>query len=141
LPEPHSIPGVDPNWWKFVLYPGWEADRDGPLEVVCARQWIASNEQATREGAALGGERWAEVRYEDLIHDPISEVGRLMEFAQLPYETAVRDKAAAVASTPINTVTPPEPGKWRRENPREIRAIEPLIGPTMEMMGYRLDED
>ena len=136
LPEAHQIPGVDPKWWKFVLYPGWRADLSGPLEVVTAKQWIHSNDFAMRGFDQLDGSRWLELRYEDLVEQPVEQVGRVMGFIDLPYETALRQKAAATSVTPINTVTPPEPGKWRKENPAEIESITELIAPTMKAMGY-----
>ena len=136
LPEPHQIPGVDPNWWKFVLYPGWQEDRSGPLEVVCAKQWTFSNEGALDGGGAIPGERWNEIRYEDLVADPENEIGRLMVALELPYEEPVRARAAATRDTPINIVTPVERGKWRKENPAEIAAIQELIAPTMRKLGY-----
>ena len=136
LPEPHLIPGVDPNWWKFVLYPGWAADRSGPLEIVCAKQWMFSNEGALAAGGAVPGERWNEIRYEDLVADPENEIGRLMVALELPYEEPVRARAAATRDTPINIVTPVERGKWRKENPEEIAAVAELIAPTMRKLGY-----
>ena len=136
LPEPHSIPGVDPAWWKFVLYPGWRDDRSRALEVVCARQWIASNEHARSGLAEVESERVFEIAYEDLIADPVTRVGDIMSFLQLEYTEEVRSKAAATSTTPINTVTPPEPGKWKRENPDEIAAVTELIAPTMRALGY-----
>jgi hypothetical protein len=138
LPEPHSIPGVDPKWWKFVLYPGWREDRSGPLEVVTAKQWIHSNGYAMSGFERVDRDRWLELRYEDLVDAPVEEVGRVMGFLDIAYEGAVRDRAAATATTPINTVTPPERGKWRKENPGEIEAVTGLIRPTMERMGYEV---
>jgi hypothetical protein len=141
LPEAHAIPGADPRWWKFVLYPGWRDDTKGPLEVVCAKQWTASNDAALGAGPQLGRERWLELRYEDLVQTPVQEVGRLLDELGLRYERAIHDKAAAMGDTPINIVTPPERGKWRRENPREIASILPLIEPTMRRMGYDPHEE
>jgi hypothetical protein len=141
LPEPHSIPGVDPAWWKFVLYRGWKDDVSGPLEAVCARQWITCNENVLDALQAVEPSRWAVVRYEELVSAPEAEVARLVEFLDIPYEARIGERASAVARTPINVVTPPERGKWRRENPTEIRAILPLIEPTMERLGYETDAD
>lgn len=141
LPEPHSIPGVDPNWWKFVLYPGWRDDAAGPLEVVCAKQWGSSNDAALAASSKIDDSRWISIRYEDLVQDPEEQVGRLMSALDLPYESAVKAKAASTRTTAINTVTPPEMGKWRKENPEEIRSILPVIAPTMEALGYPTDED
>ena len=140
LPEPHSIPGVDPRWWKFVLYPGWREDSRGPLEVVCAKQWIASNDHLLDARDVIPDQRWIDIRYEDLVDRPEEEVGRLLQALELPYEAPIRARAAATSTTPINVVTPPERGKWRRENRAQIEAIVPLIAPTMEKLSYD-DED
>ncbi len=141
LPQPHALAGVDPAWWKFVLYPGWEQDTKGPLEVVCARQWMASNELALSGLGSIDGDRVTTVAYEALVADPVREVGRVMRWLGLDYEEQVRARAAATRITPINVVTPPERGKWRRENPRQIHAVLPLMKPMMEELGYELDED
>jgi Sulfotransferase family len=136
LPEPHAIPGVDPEWWKFVLYPEWRKDAHGPLEVVCAKQWLVSNEYASRALRGVGHDRWRGIRYEDLVEEPEEIVGELMAFLKLPYDRAVMEVARASRTSPVNVVTPPERGKWRRENPREIEAIEELIAPAMKALGY-----
>ena len=136
VPEPLKIPGVDPEWWKFVLYPGWRADANGPLEVVCARQWAVSNEYALRAKDDVPPERWIDIRYEELIDDPVTQIGGVMGRLGLPYDAAVRRRAEAAGTTPINVVTPPERGKWKRENPKEIEAVLPLIAPVMEQLGY-----
>lgn len=137
LPEPHRIPGVDPAWWKFTLYPGWRADIEGPVEVVCAQQWRWSYDSA---GAALldVGERVTTVRYEDLAADPVSATRAVCAFLEVPFEEPVAQKAGEARSKPVNVVTPPEAGKWRRENPQEIERILPLIAPTMERLGYEV---
>jgi hypothetical protein len=141
LPDPHSIPGTDSSWWKFVLYPGWRRDLGGPLEVVCAKQWTISNDYALEGADLVGPERWTAARYEDLIEDPVGEIARTMKWLELPFEDPVRELAEGVRTTPVNVVTPPERGKWRRENPEEIERITPLIQDTMKRLGYEIDED
>ncbi|MGH2735533.1 MAG: sulfotransferase family protein [Actinomycetota bacterium] len=138
LPQHHSIEGVDPEWWKFVLYPGWRDDASGPLEVVCARQWSICNQHALAAAQDVDRERWMQIRYEDLVDHPEEEVGRLMEALDLPYEDGVRRRARATGNTPINVVTPPERGKWRKENPSEIESVLPLIKPMMVNLGYSM---
>lgn len=134
---PHSVEGVDPQWWKFVLYPGWQEDASGPLEVVCAKQWAASNEHALADLRAVA-DRAVRVRYEDLVDAPEAEVERVLGFLEVPFDDDLRTRAAAIRTTPVNVVTPPERGKWRRENPREIDAITPLIAPAMKELGYEI---
>jgi hypothetical protein len=138
LPEPHSIPGVDPLWWKFILYPGWREDAHGPLEVVCARQWLASNRGALDASRAIQPRHWIDVRYEDLVERPEAQIGRILAALDLPYDDALREKARSIAATPINVVTAPEPGKWRRENPDEIGSVLWLIEPVMRELGYEV---
>lgn len=141
LPEPHRIPGTDPRWWKFVLYPGWREDLDGPLEVVCARQWVFSNDFVLAARSRIEPGRWHEVRYEDLADDPVGEVARLLDELGLRRDPSVLAQAERARTVPVNAVTPPERGKWRRENPDEVRAVVPLIKATAEAMGYELDAD
>jgi hypothetical protein len=136
LPERHSIPGADPRWWKFVLYPGWRDDIRGPLETVAARQWVASNQSMLDAFEHIPEERWTQIRYELLVDSPANEVARILDFIGIEKESALLDKARELKKTPINVVTPPERGKWRKENPKEIEAILDLIQPTMERLGY-----
>lgn len=139
LPEPHSIPGTDPAWWKFVLYPGWREDTSGPLERVAAKQWLVSSEHLVKAQDLIPAERWMELPYEDYIQDPVTETERITTFLDLEFSDQLRTAAEAVRTTPVNTVTPPERGKWRKENPKEIEAITPLIEPMMKRLGYPLD--
>lgn len=140
LDPPHSIPGVDPNWWKFTLYEGWEQDTSGPLEVVCANQWVQSYEHALAAFESIDRRRWLKVPYEALVDDPVGAAEGIMDFLDLEFEAQVHIQAEAAKTQPVNTVTPPERGKWRRENPGEIRAILPLIEPAMKALGYDMDE-
>jgi Sulfotransferase family len=119
-----------------VLYPGWRADARGPLEVVCANQWVTCNDQAAAAFENIHPGRRTSVRYEDLVDHPMGEIERLMSWLDLPLEPAVRARAEAIASTPINVVTPPEAGKWRRENPKEIEAVSSRLQSTMKALGY-----
>jgi len=136
LPTPHLIPGADPAWWKFVLYPGWEQDASGPLELVSAKQWTASNDRALESSKAIEPERWTSVRYEDLVAGPVACVEALAARLELPFEEEMKRRAASASTTLINTVTPPERGKWKRENPDEIGRILSVIEPTMRALGY-----
>jgi LPS sulfotransferase NodH len=138
LPQPHSIPGVDPHWWKFVLYPGWKTDSHGPLEKVCARQWVTSNDFALDAFAEVDSGRRVDVRYEDLVADPVTSIRTVCERLDIPFDNGLLDRAKALSRTPINVVTPPEAGKWKRENPKEIAAIEDLIVPTMRRLDYAI---
>jgi hypothetical protein len=137
LPEPHGLAGVpDPYWWKFVLYPGWREHTPGPLEIVCAHQWVLSNDAARADLRSVAPERTITTRYEDLIRAPEDEIDRIGGFLGLTDTERLRSHARRLVQRPINIVTPPEPDKWKRENPAEIETVLPLLAPTMEALGY-----
>jgi hypothetical protein len=140
LERPHSIPGVAPSWWKFTLYEGWKLDTSGPLEVVCAKQWAHSYDHALASLQGIDSSRWLKVAYEDIVDDPVAASRDVTSFLGLEFEDSVRSQAELSRTNPRNTVTPPERGKWRRENPREIEAIVPLIASTMRALGYDLED-
>ena len=135
-----QVPGTDPAWWKFVLYPGWREDTNGPIEVVAAKQWLVSSEHLLKAQAEIPSSRWMEMGYEDYIDDPVAGTERITKFLDLDFTDELRDAAQAVRTTPVNTVTPPEKYKWRKENPQEIKAIMPLIRDMQERLGYPVDE-
>ncbi len=136
LPDPHSIPGTDPKWWKFVLYPGWRDDAAGPLETVAAKQWLVPSEHLLKAQEQIPHKRWMELPYEDFVADPVGETERMAKWLDIDFSSDLRTAAEAVRTTPVNTVTPPEAGKWRKENPAEIKAILPLIAPMQARLGY-----
>jgi hypothetical protein len=138
LPRPHSIPGADPAWWKFVLYPGWEQDVAGPLERVCAHQWLACNRAALQAFEGPAGSRMQTISYEALVEDPTSETESLLGALGLEPSDAVRKGAEESRTRPVNVVTPPERGKYKRENPGEVESIMPLITATMKELGYEI---
>ena len=119
-----------------MLYPGWKSDAAGPLEVVCAEQWVRSNETALADLETIPEDRRIGIRYEDLLATPDEEVARLAGFLELEVDERLRSNTARLVATPINVVTPPESGKWRKENPAEIESIGPRIAATMEKLGY-----
>jgi hypothetical protein len=52
---------------------------------VWARRWKRALAEARRTGAALG-DRYLEVRFEDLKRDPMRSIARLLEFCRIPYD-------------------------------------------------------
>jgi hypothetical protein len=138
LDRRHSISGADPAWWKFVLYPGWQRDIDGPLGRVCAHQWVACNDMALQAFSGPPGHRMVRLRYEDLVEDPVAETRRILVPLGLDDAQEVLKRAGESKTKPVNVVTAPEAGKYKRENPAEIEAILPLIRDTMEELGYEV---
>jgi Sulfotransferase family len=77
---------------RFHGMPELLAER--PLAEVCARQWLRCVEAAeTQQAASVDAERLHRVRYEELVHKPTEEIGRLVAFlgASMPPSGRVPD--------------------------------------------------
>lgn len=125
------------NLWSFSLIPGWRELRHAPLERVCARQYVASNEAALDAREGVAADRWHEVSLEDLTADPVGEAERLCGLLGVGFGPEVRARAEAFNTTPASTsLTAPRKHKWRSQNEAEIESILPLIEPTERRLGY-----
>jgi Sulfotransferase family len=137
LPEPlEGLGELSGRTWSFVLVPGWRDLRHAALEEVCARQYVECNEAMLTARAELDLSETADVSYEDLVARPTDEVQRLFEELGLSFTGEAAAFAAALPHTPLNSVTPPRPEKWRTENPAEIGRILPLVAATERRLGY-----
>ena len=59
---------------------------------------------AARALGRRAGERYLELRYEDLVADPAGELMRICEFASLPWEPAMVEYAGKVDVSKLNAV-------------------------------------
>ena len=122
-----------------------------------------SREQAQK----LGGDRYIEARYEDLVREPEPVLRRVCEFVELEYEPGMLTyyKRAAVRLEEMAgelrseghhakqaagyrienhapTTKPPDPGKldkWRREmEPADLAAYDAVAGEMLRELGYEV---
>ena len=103
---------------------------------MCAFQWIAANRAIVEARERLGCDRWAQLRYEDLVSRPRETVEGLFAVLGLPTDEVVEH-----SDTTATAVTPPRPGKWKIENGEAIQGILPMIEPMMSRLGYSVDAD
>lgn len=126
----------------------------GPQTVgEVATYWKRNVDRGKAAGAVLGPERYAEVRYEDLLADFESEVGRLSDFLELSHDEAVlrywQQQDDVLANQPVaarheSAAKPPTKGMrdWRRElSKNQIAVFEALAGDTLEAAGYEVTGD
>jgi Sulfotransferase family len=139
LPEPLTgLSSLSGDRWSFVLVPGWRELRDAPLEVICARQYLACNETVLDARATMDDARWADVVYEDLVQSPVEELRRLFECLNVAFTTeAERFVAGLAANVAPTSLTAPRREKWREQNAEAIERILPLVAPTESRLGYR----
>ena len=112
-----------------------------------ASQWRTELRAARRLGRRVGGERYLEVRYEDLVADVESTLRRISAFARLPYEAAMVDYAGNVdvSAKPHqqSLMRPPTAGlrDWRLQMPpEEVGAFDRVAGDLLYELGYETHE-
>ena len=140
LPVTLSIEGYEGTRWKFLMPPGWREYASGKtLAEVCAFQWVAANEAILAARDEIATHRWFEIRYEELVASPKGSVERLLTGLGLPADAAVLAHADELHRHVTKTVTAPRPDKWRKDA-LEIEPVLPLIRPTMERLGYTIED-
>jgi hypothetical protein len=136
----------------------------GPSTIEeCAEHWVQRIDEARDTAKCL--QHYMEVRYEDLVREPESQLRRIAEFLELPFDPAmVRfhehvDERIAVETPPdevapdgrvvsteererimVNVSRPPDPtriDRWRTEiDPAERGAFEAIAGERLAELGY-----
>jgi hypothetical protein len=120
--------------WSLLLPPGWQALEGRPLAEIAARQWVAANETALEDLAALDPARWISVDYASLVADPRRVVGRVAGFAGLAgLDAALEARLAAPLPPSKQTLTPARADKWR-ELESDIMDVLPLTQPVWDRL-------
>src|SRR6059058_5427828 len=111
-----------------------------------AARWRTEILAARRLGRHAGN-RYLELRYEDLVADPERELGRVCEHAALAWEPGMLDhtRVSDAANMPEhrNLAQPPTPGlrDWRSQMSRDdTLAFEQVAGDVLRSAGYELLE-
>ena len=137
---PESLTGLGSlsgNQWSFTLIPGWRDLRDAPLEEICARQYVDSNEALLEARATMEGTRWVDAVYEDLVEQPVAELRRLYDALGLTFAPSAERFAVEVRDNVARTsLTTPRWEKWREQNPEAIERVLPLVADIEKRLGY-----
>jgi len=129
IPEPFQVQGIPQRRWFYLLTPGWRDLNGRTVEEVCAHQFLACQEAIDGFAPRLSQDRFTEVRYEDLVTDPVAEVKRIGEAVETGFDPASADAIRGI-------VRPDPPDKWRTRTPEEIERVLPLLAPALERLGY-----
>ncbi len=105
-----NLPGWEGLPWSMLLVPGWRDLKGHSLQQVVAAQWNITMQTLLDDLSALPAERVQVVHYDAFLADPASEVARLCESLDLPWDRAL-DKALPLSRY---TVSEPAADKWRR---------------------------
>jgi hypothetical protein len=114
-----------------------EADFMAGDVSAAARNWVDAVSRVRGGSAELP--RFREVRYEDLLADPIDTVAVLWDWIGLADQAGAD---AALRERVVQRVTPVEPvgeigtGKWRTLDRKQLREIDAIAGPLLTALGY-----
>ena len=125
-----------PEWperWSFLLPPNYQDMRGKPLEEIAAFQWQAANQYILDDLAKMPSERWTAASYQELVMDAAATIGRLCDFAAIPFDAGLKQLCATTLPLSRYTRTTPQAGKWR-SNAAEIERVLPGVQPLIERM-------
>jgi hypothetical protein len=140
---------VQMPWWRGYAGPGawgwgplpdvlekeWEAaGRSFP--VLAALEWKVLMDAFEEARAAIPGERWLDVRYEDFIAEPRRWTDRILRFAGLPWDPGFdRSFRRYRFDTSRRSA-------YERDLPAaDVRAIEEIVGEDLQRYGYEVRYD
>lgn len=132
-----------------------------------AERWVKRIRKSREQADKLGGARYLEVRYEDLVRSPKPTLRRICEFVELEFEPGMlsyyeraagrlREMAGELRGDAGHakqeegyridnhrpTTAPPDPGKldrWRREmGPADLRSYDDVAGELLAELGYEV---
>jgi len=118
-----------------VRYDGVYADlKRMPREQVLAKQWAACSKQMAEDIASLPKGLVYQVRYEDLVADPVKHFVAMCAHVGIDPPDDAIEKVRA-------TVDPSRQGKWKRMDPELIGALLPHVESEMARHGYEPPTD
>jgi hypothetical protein len=139
LPETVAIDEGHYTRWCFFLSDGWRNYLQSPIEEVCAFQYKAMNKAILEARETVPLSQWTEIRYEDLLQDPIEEFRRAFKSTGLAFTRKLEKHCSSVLSNPYNAFSEIRVDKWRYGHNRErIERVLPRIADVAQHMGYTI---
>jgi len=142
---PWEWPALAPRFWRTfgaralgrpMRYwgpcpPGWRRwVEDDPRHVILAKQWVGSVEATLEFRDTAQPEHWLDIRYEDLVADPIVQLRRVLAFADLREDPDHLERVRQV-------VDPTRQAKWRTEvEDSVLEDTRSVFEPVLGRLGY-----
>ena len=112
---------------------GWAGNMWSAME-----EWLKAEQQWMKLRATLPEDRWIEVRYEDLVTEPVGSLSRICRFLGTEFDEAM----FGYARVPGTTYAFPDPKlaqQWKnKQSQEEIRQAEARAGGFLLARGYEL---
>jgi len=137
LPAEVRVEGGRYKRWCFFLAEGWWEYLESPVEDVCTFQYQAMNKAILDARSLIPAERWTEIRYEDLLADPVEGFRQAFEAIGLEFDSHLRGHCETVLARPYNAFSEIRLDKWR-DGPHadRIERVLPRLKETATQMGY-----
>lgn len=115
--------------------------RWGRTPELSIYRWKKVVAEGRRQGALIGGERYMEVRYEDITGEPEYWLRRLCEFLSIPFDNAVLESSQPYLKTAGGSNSGgglrPNTGNWQRTfSSSKVDRLERIGGVMLRRLGY-----
>jgi hypothetical protein len=129
----------EPGGYLYGPWAQWWVPRDertpfetGPDVLRMSMAWRLFTEAALRDGPALGPDRYLELRYEALVHEPVAVGASVLDFLGIE-QPASRD----ILLDSIRRADPGSVGAWRTAfDADSLARLMADSGPLLERLGY-----
>ena len=119
-------PFVDtPTYWSFISE---EDARTLSAEIRMIKFWGNSNRRVQDFGNRILGDRYLEIRFEDICDHPEQEIRRILQFIHSADHDPSR--LARLVKKPKSI------GRWRTFDPKEVEKVLRVGGADLEHFGY-----
>ncbi len=111
--------------------PGWRQWLEGDSRnVILAKQWAATIEQALDDSEALTSKNYYRFSYEELMENPREEIRKIFDFTEINDENGLVDKIS-------DSVKPGRARAWSTNvSETTLNEIRPYIEPVLIRLGY-----
>ncbi len=137
LPADIAIENGRYRRWCFFLPEGWRDYVQAGIEDVCAFQYRSMNEAILSARRAMSPSRWVEIRYEDVLADPVDSFREAITSLGLAFDKHLESHCESVLGRPYNAFSKVGKDKWQRgPNAEKIERVLPSVANVAREMGY-----
>jgi hypothetical protein len=124
------------EWWAdhTVWWDGRtaaEMERCGESRLsICARNWVRELEELRTQLQPVPAHKLVELRFEDLLRDPVTQLERVVRFLGLDFSPAYRSAIETLQLRPVRA-------RWGAEwNAHELACVLREMQPMLRQLGY-----
>lgn len=125
--------------WSLLLPPGWQTMNGKSIAETCAFQWQSANNTILNDLKKLPRENWTTISYESFLHDQVSTIENLCQFAEFEIDARTRDRLSKPLPLSRFTQTKPAAEKWRNNEAEILPLLQNLESLEIELsaLGYQ----